>query len=71
MVFVTERAVFDVREDGLKLTEIAPSIDLERKVLVHMDPKPIVRDVKRMDARALSRDLGRSARGTGVARISP
>jgi len=50
VVFVTERAVFHLREDGLELTEIAPGIDLERDVLAHMDFKPIVRDVKRMDA---------------------
>ncbi|RZI99767.1 MAG: acyl CoA:acetate/3-ketoacid CoA transferase, partial [Rubrivivax sp.] len=50
VVFVTERAVFHLREDGLELTEIAPGIDLERDVLAHMDFKPIVRDVKHMDA---------------------
>lgn len=50
VVFITERAVFHLRTDGLELTEIAPGIDLERDVLAHMDFKPIMTDVKRMDA---------------------
>jgi len=49
VVFVTERAVFKLRADGLELVEIAPGIDLQRDVLAHMDFAPIVRDVKTMD----------------------
>jgi len=48
--FVTERAVFKLTEDGLELTEIAPGIDLDKDVLAHMGFKPIMRDVKTMDA---------------------
>lgn len=51
VVFVTERAVFHLRKDGLELTEIAPGVDLERDVLAHMDFEPILRDVQMMDHR--------------------
>ncbi|MEY2874721.1 MAG: hypothetical protein RLZZ373_2092 [Pseudomonadota bacterium] len=49
VVFITERAVFKLRAEGLELVEIAPGIDLARDVLAHMDFAPIVRDVKTMD----------------------
>jgi propionate CoA-transferase len=58
VVFVTERAVFHLRADGLELTEIAPGVDLERDVLAHMDFRPIMRDVKRMEAGLFSERWG-------------
>ncbi|MDX9872556.1 MAG: CoA-transferase [Clostridia bacterium] len=52
IVIITERAVFELRENGLVLTEIAPGIDLEKDVLAQMGFKPAVStDLKRMDAR--------------------
>ncbi|AEA62648.1 acyl CoA:acetate/3-ketoacid CoA transferase [Burkholderia gladioli] len=52
VLFVTERAVFRVSEQGLMLTEIAPGIDLERDVLGQMAFRPAVSpDLKVMDAR--------------------
>ena len=39
-LFVTERAVFQVREGSLELIEVAPGIDLERDVLAHMAKRP-------------------------------
>ncbi|MFP5443802.1 MAG: acyl CoA:acetate/3-ketoacid CoA transferase, partial [Betaproteobacteria bacterium] len=50
VLFVTERAVFHLTTEGLELIEIAPGIDLERDVLAHMGFKPIMRNVKTMDA---------------------
>ena len=49
-VFVTERAVFRLTEEGLRLDEIAPGIDVRRDVLDRMDFAPLVpRDPKVMD----------------------
>lgn len=51
-VFVTERAVFEIKEGLLELIEIAPGIDLERDVLAHMAFSPrISSELKTMDAR--------------------
>jgi len=51
-MFVTERAVFQLGNDGLELIEVAPGIDLERDVLDKMDFSPIVSaNLKVMDAR--------------------
>ena len=50
VMFVTERAVFELRQEGVVLTEIAPGIDLEKDVLTLMDFRPIISDhLKRMD----------------------
>jgi propionate CoA-transferase len=49
VLYVTERAVFELTEAGLELTEVAPGIDLERDVLAQMDFKPIVKSPRTMD----------------------
>jgi len=52
VLFVTERAVFALRPEGLALEEIAPGIDLEKDVLAQMNFRPIVaKNLKLMDER--------------------
>jgi propionate CoA-transferase len=51
VLYITERCVLRLTEDGLELTEIAPGIDLERDVLEHMAFQPKVSDeLRTMDA---------------------
>jgi propionate CoA-transferase len=51
VTYVTERAVFKLTPEGVELTEIAPGVDLQKDILDHMAFKPIIKDVKEMDAR--------------------
>jgi propionate CoA-transferase len=52
VLFVTERAVFVRKPEGLMLIEIAPGVDVERDVLAHMGFRPLISpDLKVMDAR--------------------
>ena len=52
VLYVTERCVFRLCEEGLELMEIAPGIDLERDILALMDFKPIInKNLQLMDSR--------------------
>lgn len=52
VLYITERAVLELREGRLTLTEVAPGIDLERDVLGQMDFRPeVAADLKPMEAR--------------------
>ncbi|MGH1461965.1 MAG: acyl CoA:acetate/3-ketoacid CoA transferase [Neptuniibacter sp.] len=44
VTFITERAVFRLTPAGIKLTEIAPGVDLQKDILDQMDFKPIIDD---------------------------
>lgn len=52
VLYVTERAVFELTPNELILTEVAPGIDLEKDVLAQMDFKPAISpNLKLMDER--------------------
>jgi propionate CoA-transferase len=51
VLYVTERCVFKLQREGLRLIEVAPGIDIERDVLAHMAFRPIIGDVALMDPR--------------------
>lgn len=52
VLYVTERAVFQLQDGTLLLKEIAPGVDLERQVLSQMGFRPkVASDLREMDAR--------------------
>jgi len=56
VLYVTERAVFRLIEDGMELIEIAPGIDLEWDVLAQMEFRPeIAPGLKTIDRRVYRR----------------
>ena len=52
VMYVTERAVFELLEGKLTLTEIAPGVDLQKDILDQMEFMPAISEnLKEMDAR--------------------
>lgn len=49
IIYVTERAVFELTTTGLKLVEVAPGIDIQTQILNLMDFEPIVDEVRPMN----------------------
>ncbi|HVR50806.1 MAG TPA: CoA-transferase [Pseudorhodoferax sp.] len=45
VLYITERATFELTPAGVALTEVAPGVDLQRDVLAQMDFAPLVREV--------------------------
>ena len=57
VLYVTERCVFKLVNEGLELIEVAPGIDIEKDILAHMDFAPLIRDVQQMDARIFQPEI--------------
>lgn len=56
-VFITERAVFELGEEGLVLSEVAPGVDPERDVMARMQFRVGLSErISRMDARLFRPD---------------
>jgi len=51
VLYITERAVFCLTEQGVMLTEVAPGVDVEKDIIKQMGFKPVVADdLKMMDS---------------------
>ena len=62
VLYITERAVFELRPEGVTLIEIAPGIDLQTQVLDQMEFEPKIAyqpdgTIKLMDARIFREEL--------------
>lgn len=50
VLYVTERAVFDLKDGKMRLIEIAPGVDLQKDILDWMDFEPVIaEDLKEMN----------------------
>lgn len=58
VIYITERAVFELREDGIYLIEVAPGIDIQTQIINLMDFEPkIDENIKLMDLRIFKDEI--------------
>lgn len=58
VMYITERAVFELKKDGIYLTEVAPGIDIQTQIIDLMGFTPkISENLKMMDARIFTDQL--------------
>lgn len=58
VMYITERAVFELTAEGVTLTEVAPGVDIEKDILALMDFKPIISSkLKNMDERIFRNEI--------------
>lgn len=67
VLYITERCVFTLDPEGLKLVEVAPGIDIEKDILGQMQFKPILADtIKIMDKRLFAPEPMGALQGTNL-----
>ncbi len=54
VLYVTERCVFELTAEGLKLIEVAPGVEVGRDIVDLMEVPPIIDEVALMDSRLFS-----------------
>ncbi len=58
VLYITERAVFELRPEGVVLTEIAPGVDLQKDVLDNIEFSiQVSKELKQMDSRIFKPEL--------------
>lgn len=58
VLYITERAVFELRKEGLTLIEIAEGIDIEKDIIQNMEFRPLIAEkIDIMDSRIFSENI--------------